>query len=55
MHWSDNRFADTSAPTATATALMFVAGALFVILLGGIDLGRGKARSPSTATAASVP
>ena len=55
MHWSDNRFADTSAPTATATALMFVVGALFVVLIGGLDLGRGKVRPPSVAPATSVP
>ncbi len=42
MHWSDNRFADTTAPTATATAIMFVAGALFCVLIEGIDLGRSK-------------
>jgi membrane protease YdiL (CAAX protease family) len=55
MHWSDNRFADTSAPTATATAIMFVAGALFVVLIGGMELGRRKESASSLAPATSVP
>jgi len=40
IHWSDNRFADSTVPTAYATALMYVLGALFCVLVGGRELGR---------------
>jgi membrane protease YdiL (CAAX protease family) len=55
VHWSNNRFADSTPPTATATAIMFVAGALFCVLIGGLGLGRGRALSSGVAPAPSVP